>query len=869
MKFLKSYEIREMWLNFFKSKGHFIEPSANLIPHDDPTLLWINSGVAALKKYFDGSEIPPFHRITNAQKSIRTNDIENVGKTARHHTFFEMLGNFSIGDYFRPEVLPWAFELLTDEKYFAIPVEKLYITYHPSDLATRDLWIRLGIPASHMVPCEHNFWEIGEGPCGPNTEMFFDRGEKYDPEGLGEKLIFEDLENDRYIEIWNIVFSQYDAESGKDRSEYKELPHKNIDTGAGLERLACIFQETETNFETDLFFPYIEEVAKVAKYPYEREYKMAYRVIADHIRACTFALSDGASFSNEGRGYVLRRLLRRAVRYLRKLGIDRPFLYTLVYKVAENMESYYPYLKDHADRVSKMIRAEEEKFASTLSSGETILRHMIEETQGNTLSGENAFKLYDTYGFPLELTQEIALEAGKTIDIDAFNQEMTRQKERARASRGDLQSMGAQMIDLMNFKEPSEFIYDPAPIRAKVIGLFRNGVKTEVLEEEGEVIFDRTTFYALSGGQVADTGTLENETVFADVENVIKSANKQHLHLIKIRNGALHVGDELSLNVNLDRRKRITINHSCTHLLQKALQVVLGEDVHQEGSFNGEDYLRFDFNYGSKISYEALQEIEALVNRYIAQDLPCVIRYLSKEEAEKTGAMHLFSEKYGDVVRIVNFGDVSSEFCGGCHVSSSKEIGLFSIAYEEAVAAGIRRIEGRTSFAAYEQLKAKENILSQVSSMLRCGNFSEIQGKLSSALEELSLAKKQVDALTDKLSSYRGKELASSFIEKEGRHILVARFDHLDKKSFVNTFDALKGLREDYIILLANAESDRISYIAGVSSSLTDRFQAGNIVKRIASMTGGSGGGRKDVAQGGGKDIAALDQALKQMREEL
>ena len=868
MKNLKSYEIRSMWLDFFKDKGHYIEPSANLIPHNDPTLLWINSGVAALKKYFDGSEIPPFKRLTNAQKSIRTNDIEHVGHTARHHTFFEMLGNFSIGDYFRDEVLPWAFEILTSEKYFAIPLEKLYITYHPTDLATLNLWIKLGIPASHMVPCEGNFWEIGEGPCGPNTEMFFDRGEKYDPEHLGEKLIFEDMENDRYIEIWNIVFSQYNAESDKKRSEYKELPHKNIDTGAGLERLACIFQETETNFETDLFFPYIEEITKLAKFPYEGEYKTSYRVIADHIRACTFALSDGASFSNEGRGYVLRRLIRRAARYAKKLGIDKPFLFKLVYSVAENMKSYYPYLLDQADKVSKMIKNEEEKFASTLTTGEQMLRNIINETTDNVISGKIAFKMYDTYGFPFELTEEIASEANKSINKDEFDEEMRKQKERAKASRGELQSMGTQLIDLMNFKEESKFFYETNDIEAKVIGLFKNGVKVDELDEEGEIIFDQTNFYALGGGQINDTGMIENESTLLEVENVIKAVNKQNLHLVKVKFGKVHVGDIFTLKVNKSRRESIERNHSCTHLLQKALQEVLGKDVVQQGSSNNEEYLRFDFSYNEKIPYEKLKEIEALVNKYISLALPCNIQYLNKAEAEKLDAMHLFNEKYGDVVRVVSFGDVSTEFCGGCHVKNSLDIGLFSITYEESIASGIRRIEGKTSLNAYQQLKNKEDLLNELSTLLKCGNL-ELTTKVNSLLNELNVTKKQITTLSNKLSSYQGKEIASAFIEKDGYHVLVKRLDNLDKNNFTSTFDALKVIHKDYVIVLANVNNDRISFIAGVSSSLNNKFHAGNIIKRIASLTGGSGGGRNDVAQGGGKDISSLDNALSTLLREL
>lgn len=869
MKRLSSDEIRSMWLNFFKSKGHYIEPGANLIPNNDPTLLWINSGVAALKKYFDGSEVPPFNRITNAQKSIRTNDIENVGKTTHHHTFFEMLGNFSIGDYFRNEVIPWAYELLTSEQYFAIPVEKLYITYHPTDLETKNLWIKMGIPSSHMVPCEHNFWEIGEGPCGPNTEMFIDRGEKYDPDHLGERLIFEDMDNDRYIEIWNIVFSQYNAEPGKKRSEYKELPHKNIDTGAGLERLAAIFQDAETNFDTDLFLPYIREVEKHAKHPYEGEYRMAYQVIADHIRTCTFALSDGASFSNEGRGYVLRRLLRRAVRFLRKLGIDKPFLHTLVPVVAENMKSYYPYLKEHVDEVSKMIKSEEEKFAKTLSSGESMLRKIISDSTDKKITGEDAFKLYDTYGFPFELTKEIAEEYHFSIDEEAFNQEMVKQKERARTSRGNLQSMGTQMIDLMNFKEKSLFHYDSEDLDAKVIGLFKDGKKVDFIDEEGEIIFDQTNFYALSGGQVADTGTIINAQSEAEVVDVIKSCNKQNLHFVKVKYGSIKVGDMFTLKIDKIRRQKITCNHSCTHLLQKALQIVLGENVHQEGSFNGPDYLRFDFNYNEKISYEKLQQIEELVNQMINEDLPCDITYLSKEEALKTGAMHLFSEKYDDIVRVVNFGDKSIEFCGGCHVKSSKEIGLFTINYEESVASGIRRIEGSTSLQGYYRFKQKDLILHQLSQIFKCGNYNELVLKANTLLNDLSQEKKNNNILSDKLSSYRANALSSSFINKDGINVLVARIDNLDKKNFASTFDSLKTKHDSYVILLANVSEGRISYMAGVSQNLLDRYQAGNIIKRIASLTNGSGGGRKDVAQGGGKDINSLDQALKTISEEL
>ena len=527
MKKMTGSEIRNTWLKFFEKKGHHIEPGSSLIPKNDPTLLWINAGVAALKKYFDGSEVPPSRRITNAQKSIRTNDIENVGKTDRHHTFFEMLGNFSIGDYFRNEVIPWAYELLTSEEYFGFDVDKLYITYFPTDLDTKKAWMSAGIKEDHLIPLEGNFWEIGEGPCGPDTEIYFDRGEKYDPKHIGIDLLKNDMENDRYIEIWNIVFSQFNAVSGKKRSEYKELPSKNIDTGSGLERLACVMQETESNFETDLFWPIIEEVEKLSSHKYN-ENKMAFRVIADHIRAVTFAISDGEVFSNEGRGYVLRRLIRRAERFGKVLGINKPFLYQLVDIVVNIMKDFYPYLLDKKEYVKKLIIAEEEKFIKTLSNGESLLHELIKDKK--ELSGKDMFKLYDTYGFPKELTLEICEENGVKVDINEFNEEMKKQKERARAARGDIQSMNKQSIDLMNFKEASKFNYEVLSLESEVIGLFKDGVKVDVLNGEGDVIVKETPFYAESGGQIADIGVIKGKDVEAKVTGVNKAPNKQHLH---------------------------------------------------------------------------------------------------------------------------------------------------------------------------------------------------------------------------------------------------------------------------------------------------------------------------------------------------
>ena len=867
MKYMTSTEIRNTWLKFFESKGHYIEPSASLIPNNDPTLLWINAGVAALKKYFDGSEISAHNRITNAQKAIRTNDIENVGRTARHHTFFEMLGNFSIGDYFRNEVLPWAYELLTSEEYFGFDKEKLYMTYHPNDLESYNLWIKCGVDPTHLIPMEGNFWEIGTGPCGPDTEIFFDRGEKYDPENLGVELLRQDLPNDRYIEIWNIVFSQYNAEEGVDRKDYKELPSKNIDTGAGLERFCCVLQETETNFETDLFFPYIKQVSNIAKFPYEGEYKMAYRVIADHIRTCTFALADGAMFSNEGRGYVLRRILRRAVRYAKKLGIEKPFLFELVPTVCEVMKGYYLYLYEKQEKVMKMIKTEEEKFASTLSSGEQILRRMLENT--TSLSGEDAFKLYDTYGFPVELTEEICLEQGKTVDLVSFKEEMQKQKERARNARGDVQSFNKQSKDLMEFDTPSEFIYfNTNPIEAKVIGLFKNGEKVDVIDDEGEVVFDQTNFYATSGGQVADTGLIENENCSMEVVDVNKAVHKQHMHSVKVQFGSVKVGDVYTLKIDQVRRHKIMRNHSSAHLLQKALQEVLGSHVHQEGSFVSDTMVRFDFAHFEKMTSVQIRQVEKLVNEYIAAGHVVETKVLPIEEAKKLTAMALFDEKYGDYVRVIDMGGVSVEFCGGTHVENTKDIGTFAICYEESIASGVRRIEARTSIDAYELLKQKEITLENVAKTVKAGSVAEVNVKVKSLMEELALLRKQNSELNQKVSNYESKAIVNEFVEINNKQVLLKKLNGYDRDVINKLFDSLKVVYDNSIIVLANVLEDKVSFMAYVGEPLRTTYGAGDIIKKVTSICLGSGGGRKDVAQGGGKDPSKVDEAFATLRKD-
>ena len=610
MKQLTGNEVRKMFLDFFESKGHKVEPSHSLIPNDDPTLLWINAGVAAIKKYFDGTIKPENPRITNAQKSIRTNDIENVGKTARHHTFFEMLGNFSIGDYFKKEAIEYAWELLTDEKWFAFDKEKLYITVHDHDDEAYDYWVNeIGVAKDHILKTPGNFWEIGEGPCGPDSEIFYDRGEKYDPEGLGTKLFFEELENDRYIEIWNLVFSQYNSQEGLKREEYKELPQKNIDTGMGLERITSIFQNGETNFDTDFFLPIIHQVEKIASVSYQ-ENKMAYRVIADHIRTVTFALADGALFDNAGRGYVLRRILRRAVRYGKQIGIEQAFMYNLVSTVSDIMKEFYDYLPEKVDYISDLVRKEEEAFHKTLSNGEKLLNSIITKNTTGVISGKEVFKLYDTYGFPFELTLEIASESNLKVDEEGFKEELKIQQERSRGARSEGESMTSQKPDLMSFDLPSTFEYNPANINSVVIGLFKDGVKVDRIDDYGEIVFDTTTFYAEMGGQCADTGTIYNENCLAEVENVLKAPNQQHLHFVKLKKGSITLGDILTLDVDKEKRNKIIANHSATHLLQAALKQVLGSHISQAGSYVDDQRLRFDFTHFEKYIYRFKARID-------------------------------------------------------------------------------------------------------------------------------------------------------------------------------------------------------------------------------------------------------------------
>ena len=863
MKKMTGNEIRNTWLKFFESKGHHVEPSASLIPVNDPTLLWINAGVAALKKYFDGREIPACRRITNAQKSIRTNDIENVGD-ATHLTFFEMLGNFSIGDYFRKEVIAWAVELLFSEKWFNFPKEKIYVTYHPDDLETKKCWMENGIEESHLIKKEDNFWEIGEGPCGPDTEVHFDRGEKFDPEHIGLKLLEDDLPNFRFVEIWNIVFSQFNSEPGKKRSEYKELPSKNIDTGAGLERFAVVMQETDTVYETDLFWPIIACTEKLSGKKYDSD-KRAFRVIADHIRTVTFATADGEVFSNEGRGYVLRRLLRRAERFGRVLGINKPFLYQLVDIVVDMMKEFYPYLLDKKEYIKKLIIAEEEKFIKTLSNGEALLTELIKESK--TLSGKDMFKLYDTFGFPKELTLEICEENGVTVNIDEFNEEMNKQKERARAARGDQQSMNKQSIDLMQFTAPSVFNYEKTAIESEVIGLFVDGKKVDTLNGEGDLIVKETPFYAESGGQIADIGTISGKDMEAKVEGVNKAPNKQHLHHVSVLFGEIKVGDKVTLKIDVYNRELIRRNHSSVHLLQSALTEVLGDHVAQKGSYVCADYIHFDFSHFEKMKEEQIAEVERKVNRWISEAILEETKVLSIDDAKKLGAKALFDDKYGDVVRVVCFGEVSKEFCGGTHVSNSRDIGVFVIESEESVASGIRRIVARTSIGAYELLKKRENMLVQARNSLGASSISEVSTRLGSLLNEKAELKKNVEALSAKLAHAESASLNSEFETIGDKEVLVKCLKDANRNALVTLIDELKVKHINSVIILIGLDKGSISVVCSVNGSAQKSFKAGDLVRNVAMILGGSGGGRPDFASGAGKDASKVDEAIKVAKE--
>lgn len=868
MKTLTSADVRQMFLDFFKEKGHSVEPSASLVPHEDPTLLWINSGVATLKKYFDGRVIPENPRIVNVQKSIRTNDIENVGFTARHHTFFEMLGNFSIGDYFKQGAMEWAWEFLTSDQWIGFDAERLSVTVHPEDDEAYQIWKdKIGLDEDRIIRIEENFWDIGEGPSGPNTEIFYDRGEKYGRD-LNDPELYPGGENERYLEIWNLVFSQFNHNPD---DTYTPLPKKNIDTGMGLERIVCVIQETETNFETDLFKPIIEATEKMADKKYGESIKgdSSFKVIADHMRTVTFAVSDGALPSNEGRGYVLRRLLRRAIRFAKQIGIEKPFMYKLVPEVSKIMVDFYPEVKKKEAFIQNVIQTEEERFHETLNDGLQILSTIMkQETEkgSNIFPGTEVFRLYDTYGFPKELTEEYVAEAGFTIDEQGFKLEMEKQRARARNARQKTDSMQVQDGVLGEVHVESTFIgYDRLHVDAEIVEMIK-GKEFSSYAEEGDTVYlflNETPFYAESGGQVADRGFLKTETATLEVTNVQKAPNGQHMHEAMIKQGTIEKGSAVKAEVDKGGRSFIVKNHTATHLLHQALKDVLGEHVNQAGSLVAPDRLRFDFSHFGSVSKEEMERIESIVNEKVWQSIPVMIENSSIEEAKAKGAMALFGEKYGDTVRVVQVGDYSLELCGGCHVLNTAEIGLFKIVSESGIGAGTRRIEAVTAKDAYLYMNGKETLLKRAGELLKT-KPDQVPERIETLHKDMKDLQKENDSLGSKLSNMEASNILDEVEEINGVKVLAKQVDVKDMNALRSMVDGLKQKLESGIILLAAPNGDKVQLIAGVSKDLVEEgYHAGNLIKEAATLCGGGGGGRPDMAQAGGKDASKIPDALQ------
>lgn len=867
MKKLSSSEIRKMYVDFFASKGHRIEPSAPLVPHEDPTLLWINCGMAPLKKYFDGSVIPDNPRITNSQKSLRTNDIENVGKTARHHTFFEMLGNFSIGDYFKEESIIWAWEFLTSSEWIGFDPEKLSVTIHPEDDEAFAIWHeKVGIPKERIIRLEGNFWDIGEGPCGPNSEIFFDRGESFgnDP---NDPELFPGGENERYLEIWNLVFSQYNHNTD---GSYTPLPKKNIDTGMGLERMASVIQNVDNNFETDLLFPIIEATSEISgvKYGASAESDVALKVIADHARTMTFAIGDGALPSNEGRGYVIRRLLRRAVRYGKVLGIEKPFLYQLVAVVGNIMGDTYPEVVEKREFIEKVVRGEEERFHETLNEGLAILSDMIEQAKKagrQALTGEEAFRLYDTYGFPIDLTEDFATENGFSIDRLGFEQAMDEQRARARAARQDVDSMKVQGGILGDITVKSEFVgYNDLVTSGKVVALIVDNQSVDFVTEGAlcQVILDRTPFYAESGGQMADKGLVLSGPNQLTIEYVQKGPNGQHVHQARVQQGSIKIGDTVEAVVDRASRVNIIKNHTATHLLHRALKDTLGEHVNQAGSLVAADRLRFDFTHISSISESELETIEGLVNQKIWEQIEVSIMNKGIQEAKAMGAMALFGEKYGDIVRVVQVGDYSLELCGGCHVMNTAEIGLFKIISEGGIGAGTRRIEAVTGRAAYEYLNEQYSTLRKLAGELK-STLADVPKRVEGLKANIRELERENESLKAKLSHVEASSLTDRVQEVNGVKVLAEQVNGMDMENLRNMVDDLKNKLGSAIVVIGSVQGDKVNLTAGVTKDLVDKgFHAGKLIKEVATRCGGGGGGRPDMAQAGGKNPEQLKEAL-------
>lgn len=898
MKKYKSYEIRKLWIDFFKSKNHILLESSPLIPKDDPSLFFVNAGVTPLKKYFDGSVVPDNKRIVSIQKCIRTNDIENVGVTKRHLTYFEMMGNFSIGDYFKKEALEFTYEFLTSEKWCNIPKEKIYVTVYTDDDEAYNKWIELGLTKKQVIRLDGNFWEIGQGPCGPDSEIFFDRGSKYDPLGDAYLKFINDEDQERYIEIWNNVFSQYNSEENKERKDYKELPHKNIDTGAGFERWCCIFQDVDSPFDTDLFIPILEQIENISKVKYTGQ--TSFKVIADHIRTITMAISDGAIFENSNRGYVLRRLLRRSVRMGRKLNINEPFMYKLVDVVADTMKESYPEVEENKGKIKVIILEEEKLFNDTLKAGEKKLLDLIKNSHDKKISGYDIFKLYDTYGFPFELTLEYLEEEGIKVDENEFLRYMEEAKRLAKDNHKNENNMNIQNESLLNFKEDSQFTYDDYELdNVKVIGIFDNEKELDELNKEGYIILDKTCFYAESGGQVSDIGAIKGKNFKGKITSVKKSPNGQHLHYVELIEGSIKKGDLVSIAIRSDLRNMTRVNHSLIHVIQHILKKELSDNITQAGSYVDYERLRFDFNYSGKIKDEDIINIEEKVLDYVKNNYKVNKEYMSLDVAKKKGAIALFEDKYQNIVRVVTIGD-SIELCGGTHMDNTNEVEKFAILKVESKGSNVYRLEACSNDYVYKLVRdSVKSYLDEVKTQFeRANNIiekakkDEISLEFNPFFEEHSLSsykdivynKNQVEYIQNEVRELEKKyddikrSLLSKSLDKyldnkkviNGVESVIMRLDNYDIKDLKTIVDSVTNMLNEGFVFFINIKDGSASFIC---KSASKYLPAGLIVKKVSEYVGGRGGGSSSFAQGGVANITekqvneVLDIVLKGVEE--
>ncbi len=863
MEWTSLNDIREKYLSFFESKGHLRLPSFSLVPNNDKSLLLINSGMAPMKKYFTGEVTPPRSRVTTCQKCIRTPDIEQVGKTARHGTFFEMLGNFSFGDYFKKEATAWAWEFCTE--VLEMPVDKLYVTIYENDDEAFEIWTKQnGVDPSHIVRLgkEDNFWEHGSGPCGPCSEIYFDRGEKY---GCGSPDCGPGCECDRFTEFWNNVFSQFNNDGN---GNYTELAQKNIDTGMGLERLACIMQGVDNIFEVDTVQNTMKKISEIAGVKYHDDAKndVSLRVITDHVRSSTFMIGDGVIPSNNGRGYVLRRLIRRACRHGRLLGVNEPFLYKVCETVLEDNKVAYPELQDKAELIKKVILSEEESFGKTIDAGLARLDEYIENTEGTVFSGEDAFKLNDTFGFPLDLTKDVLEERGMTVDEEKFNELLANQKATARAARKDAGADAWKNTSVKIDAEKTVFTgYTDFTAEAKVLALVNaDGELVDMLGagEKGSVVLDKTPFYATSGGQVADTGVITADGVEFDVEDTSKNADGIYIHSGTVKEGVVSVGNTVNAQIDADRRKSVMRNHTAAHLLQAALREVLGTHVEQAGQLVNDKEVRFDFTHFNPLTTEELSRVEAIVNKEILACAPVSMQEMPIEEAKKMGAMMLFGEKYGDIVRVVKAGDASTEFCGGTHVASTGELGLFKIVSEASVAAGVRRIVALTGTGVLNYLNECEDTVKFASATFKSAD-NEVKDRITAIVAENKAKDKEIQNLNAEMTKLKSADMFSSAVDVDGLELYTAKVEGTTPDALRSMGDDVKTKGDNVVAVLAGVNGDKANFVAVCGKgAIAKGVKAGDLVKEVAKIANGGGGGRPDSAMAGAKDITKIDEAL-------